>query len=213
MNLSKKLIYIMSFGLLTTISCDREFDSEGVSRVTTYATLTMQGEVWNRIPQGGTWTDPGVTAKEGEADIEVKVGGDVVDVNTPGAYAISYTATNKDGFSSTLYRYVGVISPSVEGVDITGSYKRDAGAFGVSTVTKIDENLYTTDNVGGVATGGPSTTVYFYHYDEGLLAVPSQDVMGSTFSCTNATIEVGVSYSWIVVNSGYGPALRNFVKQ
>ena len=173
----------------------------------------MQGEVWNRITQGGTWTDPGVTAKEGEADIEVTVGGDVVDVNTPGAYAISYTATNNDGFSSTIYRYVGVISPSVEGIDITGAYKRDAGAFGVSTVTKIDENLYTTDNVGGVATGGPSTTVYFYHYDEGLLAVPSQDVMGSTFSCTDATIEVGVSYSWIVVNSGYGPALRNFVKQ
>ena len=193
MNSSKKLTYIMAFGLLTTISCEREFDSEGVSRVTTYATLTMQGEVWNRIPQGGTWTDPGVTAKEGDADIEVTVGGDVVDVNTPGAYAISYTATNKDGFSSTLYRYVGVISPSVEGVDITGAYKRD--------------------NVGGVATGGPSTTVYFYHYDEGLLAVPSQDVMGSTFSCTDATIEVGVSYSWIVVNSGYGPALRNFVKQ
>ena len=98
MNLSKKLIYISAFALLA-ISCDREFDSEGVSRITTYATLTMQGEVWNRIAQGGTWTDQGVTAKEGEADIEVTVGGDVVDVNTPGAYAISYTATNKDGFS------------------------------------------------------------------------------------------------------------------
>jgi hypothetical protein len=213
MNLSKKLIYIITFGLLATISCDREFDSEGVSRITTYATLTMQGEVWNRITQGGTWTDPGVTAKEGTADIEVTVGGDVVDVNTPGAYAISYTATNKDGFSSTIYRYVGVISPNVEGIDITGAYKRNAGAMGVSTVTKIDENLYTSDNVGGVATGGPSTTVYFYHYDDGLLAVPSQDVMGSTFSCEDATIDVGVSYSWVVINSGYGAALRTFVKQ
>jgi hypothetical protein len=206
------LNYTIAIALLMMAGCEREFDSEGVSRITTYATFKMEGKVWNRVTQGGAWTDPGVTAKEGESDIEVTVGGDVVDVNTPGAYAISYTATNKDGFSSTLYRYVGVISPNVEGIDISGAYKRNAGALGVSTVTKIDENLYTSDNVGGVAVGGPTTTVYFYHYDEGLLAVPSQDVLGSTFACTDATINVGVSYSWAVINPGYGTVLRTFEK-
>lgn len=64
-------------------------------------------------------------------------------------YTITYTALNKDGYSATEYRYVGVIAPNVKGIDMSGKYKRNAGALGVSTVTKISDNFYKSDNVGG----------------------------------------------------------------
>lgn len=210
---TKIFLIIAIFGQIVFTGCSDQLDSEGISKITYYPTITLKGERWNRITQGGTWTDLGVTAMEGETELTPVIGGDVVDVNTPGVYVITYTATNKDGFSLTEYRYIGVISPNVEGIDLTGSYKRNAGAGGTSTVTKVGENIYTTDNIGGVAEPGATTTVHFYHYADGLLGVPYQLVVGSPFFATDATVDVGVSYSWLVVNPGYGTALRTFEKQ
>jgi len=191
--------------------CDEE--SEGVSRTTYYAIIALKGNQWNRVTKGGTWTDLGAIATEDDKEIPLTVGGDVVDVNVPGVYTLTYTAVNKDGFSSTEYRYVGVIDPAVEDIDLTGKYKRNAGAFGVSTVTKLDDNFYISDNVGGVAVPGPGVSVRFYHYAPGKLAVPYQLVNGVPFYCVDATVEVGESYSWVVRNGGYGTQLRTFVKQ
>jgi hypothetical protein len=195
-------------------SCERDLETEGITtKITYYPVITLAGEQWNTIMVGETFSDPGVTAMEGDTEIDVVITGDVVDVNTPGVYTIEYTATNVDGYSATERRYVGVITPDVVGVDLTGAYKRTAGALGVSTVKKIGDGFYSSDNVGGVATPGPGTTVYFYHYEGNKLGVPPQVVAGSLFSCTNATVNIGVSYSWVVINSGYGTALRTFVKQ
>lgn len=190
----------------------RDLESEGVSKITYYPTITLTGDQWMTVAQGGSYTEPGVAALEGENQISVVTGGDAVDTSTPGVYTITYTATNRDGFALTTYRYVGVISPAVAGIDITGKYKRNAGAGGISTVTKVKDNLFTADNVGGVAAPGPSTTVNFYFYDTGKLGVPYQLVQGSPFYCTDASIVVGTSYSWVVINPGYGTALRTFNK-
>jgi hypothetical protein len=204
------------FLLLSTIgffsACERELETEGISRITYYPVLTLKGEQWNSIPVGGTFTDAGITAKEGETDIEVSKTG-TVDTSKPGVYTITYTAVNKDGYSASTRRYVGVISPQTAAIDLSGQYKRNAGALGVSTVTKLGPGFYQTDNVGGVATPGPATTVKFYHYEGNKLGVPAQLVNGSEFSAESATVKVGIEYSWVVINSGYGTALRTFVKQ
>ncbi|HMS29540.1 MAG TPA: DUF5011 domain-containing protein [Saprospiraceae bacterium] len=211
----KKIVNHIVYGILYTLiiflsSC--EGITEDVSQITYYPILTLKGEQWNTIDVGQSFTDLGATATEGGNEINVKVGGDQVNSNIPGVYTITYTAVNKDGFSATEYRYVGVIDPSVKGKDMSGSYKRNAGVFGVSIVTKISDNFYKSDNVGGVAVGGPASTVFFYHYNKDLLGVPLQIVAGSPFYCENATVQLGASYKWIVRNSGYGPALRTFLK-
>ena len=214
----KHRLYILSALFLAAAflsGCDDE-ETEGVSKITYYALITLNGEQWNSIPQGSAWADPGAVATEEGQEIELKVGGETVDTNTPGVYTIEYTAINKDGFPSTEYRYIGVISPDVVGIDLTGKYKRDAGDQGISTVVKVEgkANLYTTDNIGGVKTAGPATTVNFFHYAPGELGVPYQLVLGSPFYATNATVEEdGSAYHWVVINGGYGTALRNFNKQ
>lgn len=202
---------MIALTLFTASSCEEDKVTEGISTITFYPVITLKGEQWNQVPVGGTFTDPGATATEGETEIQVKVSG-TVDTKTPGVYVITYDAVNKDGYSSTEYRYIGVISPAAS-VDITGNYKRNAGAEGVSKVTKVSGNLYRADNVGGVAVPAPGDAVLFYYFDKGKLGVPYQLTSGNSFEATDATIKEGVSYSWVVINPGYGTALRTFVKQ
>jgi hypothetical protein len=95
-----------------------------------------------------TFEDPGATAHDDEGVLPVTVSG-VVDVNTPGDYTLTYTATN--GFLTTtvtrLVRVRDTIAPSIEGFaidprilwppnrrlrDVTVSYA-SADASGVST--------------------------------------------------------------------------------
>jgi hypothetical protein len=212
--MKRQLKYIAIVFVAFLWSCEITKDTEGISRITYYPLITLKGQQWNTVAQGSTFTDPGVTALEGDTQIEVKVSGSV-NTAVPGVYTIQYDAVNKDGYPATEYRYVGVIAPAVAGIDITGSYKRNAGAGGISKVTKISNNLFYADNVGGVAAAdiNPGLGVYFYFYDVGKLGVPYQLTPGNAFDCTNESIIVGVSYSWVVVNSGYGTALRTFVKQ
>jgi hypothetical protein len=203
------MIILSAFAVL---SCEEDKVTEGISTITNYPIITLKGEQWNSVKVGAAFTDQGATAKEGDKDIEVKVSGSV-DTKTPGVYVIRYDAVNKDGYSSTEYRYVGVISNAVWGGDISGSYKRNAGAFGVSTVTKVGDNLFRSNNVGGVAVPSPGEAVLFYYYDKGKLGVPYQLTPGNAFEAINATIKEGVSYSWVVLNPLFGTALRTFEKQ
>ena len=196
--------------LFAAFSCEEDKVTEGISSITYYPVITLKGEQWNQVAVGGTFTDPGATAKEGDTEIQVKVSG-TVDTKTPGVYVITYDAVNKDGYSSTEYRYIGVISAAAT-TDITGSYQRNAGANGVSKVTKVSGNLYKADNVGGVAVPAPGDAVLFYYFDKGKIGVPYQLTPGNAFECTNASIKEGVSYSWVVINPGFGTALRTFVK-
>lgn len=205
-----KLI-LMALTLFAAFSCEEDKVTEGISTITNYPVIALKGEQWNQVAVGGTFTDAGVTATEGGTEIEVKTSG-TVDTKTPGVYVIEYTAVNKDGYSSVEYRYVGVISPAAT-ADISGSYKRNAGVFGVSKVTKVEGNLYSADNVGGVAVPSPGETVYFYYFDKGKIGCPYQRTPGNAFECTNASIKEGVSYSWVVLNPGFGAALRVFEKQ
>lgn len=206
----KYMAMVVLTGLL--FACEPDKVTEGISDITYFPIITLKGEQWNEIAVGGTWADPGVIAKEGDTEIQAKASG-TVDVSKPGVYTIQYDAVNKDGYSSTEYRYVGVIAPAVKGVDISGAYKRDAGAFGVSNVSRVSGNLFYADNVGGVAVTDPSLGVYFYYYDKGKLGVPYQRTPGNAFEAINATIVEGVKYSWSVINGGYGNAVRTFVKQ
>ena len=134
-------------------------DKVGISRVTHFPTFNMSGDRYMSIVVGGSYTEPGVTATEGSADIPVTTSG-TVDANTVGVYDISYSATNKDGFSSSVTRTVAVIpAAEVTGVDISGKYA-NVGSFSyVATVQKLAPGFYVSDNVWG---GGSSAVIASY---------------------------------------------------
>ncbi|PTX12291.1 uncharacterized protein DUF5011 [Pontibacter mucosus] len=202
------MLSVMAFLLL---GCEKDDETANVSFVTTYPVVTLLGDQWEVLQVGETFTDAGAEAFEGETAIDFTTSGSV-DTSVPGVYVLTYTAVNQDGFSTLERRYVGVITPEAAAIDLSGQYQRTVGDRGISTVTQIEPGLFETNNVGGVAAPGPATTVRFYHYDVGMLGVPPQDVQGSEFAAVDATVIPGVSYSWIVINPGYGTALRTFVK-
>jgi hypothetical protein len=197
-------------GLL--FACEPDKVTEGISDITYYPIITLKGEQWNQVALGTKFVDPGAESKENGEVINTQVTG-TVDETKAGVYTIQYDAVNKDGYASTEYRYVGVIDPAVAGTDISGAYKRNAGEMGISNVTKVEGNLYHTDNIGGVATPNAGLGVYFYHYAKGKLGVPFQLTPGNSFEAANAAIVEGTQYSWAVINPGYGTAVRTFIKQ
>lgn len=211
-NIISKIFYVALVSILFT-SCERDLETEGITKkITYYAVITLNGEQWNVVPVGGSWTDPGATATEGGVEIPHVVGGDVVDTSTPGVYTITYSAINKDGYSSLERRYIGVITPAAAAIDLTGKYKRNAGSAGVSEVKKIKDGLYSASNIGGT-TPDIAVAVNFYHYEIDKINAPPQVVGGSLFYTTKGSVAIGTSYSWAVINSGYGDAVRTFVKQ
>jgi hypothetical protein len=193
-------------------SCQDE-TSSGVSKVTTYATITLKGDAASTILVGGTYTEPGYTAMEGTTDItkDLTVSGTVNPAKT-GVYTLTYTVANKDGFTISARRYVGVITPAAAAMDISGRYQRNAGVNGIATVTKTAyPGLYINDNPGGIA--DPGIDLYMFQTEATVVSAPSQDSSVGEFACTDGSYDSSNSlFNWVCVNSGYGTAVRTFVK-
>ena len=182
MNLKKQTMRIIKFLLILAAvvpfaACEKTEKPEntpdrvGISRVTYFPTFDMKGEQYMSLVKGGTFTDPGVTAKEGTADLQVVVTGSV-NTNTVGVYDIVYSATNKDGFSSSISRSVAVL-PAAEqaNVNIAGKYANTGSFAYVATISKLAPGFYLADNVWG---GGSAAIIpaYILTVDGQNLTVP-----------------------------------------
>lgn len=218
----KKYIYILTFFVLAFFSsCEKSLDSENVSKITSFPLIEVLGEKLITIPVGGPYTDAGAKAFAGTTEIKITTTG-TVDVNKPGVYIISYTAENEDGFKATSKRWIGVITSEAKADNLAGKYQRDAGKKGISTWTKVKDGLYKATDVGGAIL--PDQYVYVFNTEKDIVIVPVQPLggSGSDASCTNAegtekisflSRTVGdASYKWVIINSGYGTALRTFLK-
>jgi hypothetical protein len=175
----KKVLNIIGLVALCVIvfSCkkDNSFNypegTVGISKITNYPTFTMTGDAFASIVKGGTFTDPGVTAKEGSTDLKVTVSGQVNSA-VPGVYDLVYSAVNKDGFSGTVTRTVAVLpSAEVAGVDVSGKYA-NVGAFTYTAVwTRLAPGFYRTDNIWGGASKAVIAS-YIFCVDGTNLIVP-----------------------------------------
>lgn len=215
----KRITYLF-FLVMGVVFASCEQTSKGVSEVTTYPTIELKGDIALTISVGGTYVDPGVIAKEGETDITSAVVTEgTVDPSKAGVYTIKYTAYNSDGFKISKRRYIGVVTPAAAAMDISGVYKRNAGAMGLATIEKTKySGLYVNNNPGGIAieTGVNEIYVYMFHTEPTVVSVPTQDSSVGDFACTGGVYDASGAtplYKWVCVNAGYGTAVRTFVKQ
>jgi hypothetical protein len=202
------------------VSCNKDeihnTDSKvGISDVTVYPTVTLNGSQYMAVPLNGTFTDPGVVAKEGATTITSTTTG-TVNTSATGVYQLTYTAVNKDGFPASANRWVAVYStdPSAAANDFSGTYLR--ASTGVNSFwTKLAPGVYRVDNPGGAASGSSLSLIVFN--PTGLeIHAPSQKTNdGNTSSTSNETYTPGspAKYSWVFNNPGYGTASRTFTKQ
>lgn len=137
--------------ILTLGSCGDK-STEGLTRITYFPVITLQGESEMVIGKGSSYTDPGYVCTLNGEDLssQVTVNG-TVNTSKSGKYNLSYiTPNNADGFGASASRTVFVfdLNNPVEGFyGITPSSFREYGgktvAFGKET------RIYVLDNGDG----------------------------------------------------------------
>ncbi len=93
--------------VLTSCSDD---ETEGKSRITTYAVLELKGSAFETVQKGTAYADPGCVATLGTEDVSSKiVTSGSVNTNELGYYTLNYMVVNDDGFAATASRMVAVV--------------------------------------------------------------------------------------------------------
>lgn len=149
----KRFIYnIIPFMLVLLLfhACKKDETTGGGTHITTYPVLTITGDAYQSMVVGGKYTEAGVTAKEGDKPLEVKIAGSV-NTAKEGIYELKYSAINSDGFPGSISRYVAVLSAAPKG-DLSGNYSYQANAAYSSTMTKLAPGFYRFSNVWGAST-------------------------------------------------------------
>lgn len=150
--MKKNIIYAMllALGVITLASCDK--DTEGLSRITTYAVLEMNGESFMKVNVGGSFNDPGCVATMGGEDVtdQIQVNSNV-DTSKPGFYNVNYVVYNDDGFPASASRTVMVVDPN----NFAGVYLGES-EFGSRhyynapiNITKRADGTYLIDDLAG----------------------------------------------------------------
>ena len=135
--------------------------SQGVTRITYYPTITLEGSLYMTMNVGGAYTEPGFTAVMNGEDIskDVTVTNNI-DATTPGLYQVNYSFVNPDGIAANKVRYV-IVVPA--GDNIGGHYSSDpasfriasgktvayGGAFGVLVIPTTTPGTYDVDDLLG----------------------------------------------------------------
>lgn len=176
-NIMKKVIIALLITSTFFVACTTD-ETGGVSRVTNYPTINVLGDNPLFIPQGGTFTEPGVEAFAGDTEIPftttaagVYRGATTLDTNIPDEYLVSYTATNSDGFDASGTRKVivyktGDLITSIEGVYLCSVKRNNVYGNPASNYQNI-KYVYIWKNTNGTyqisdAFGG------WYQYGRGL---------------------------------------------
>ena len=159
----KKIFYIVVVAILTLgfTSCEKE--SAGLTQITYYAEIILEGDEQLVINKGSEYVEPGYKAVMAGEDVsnQVVVKSNV-DTQKSGIYSILYSVTNADGFVASVSRSVIVLdlSDAIEGfwkVDVPNSqriYQGGApvaykGAFEFLIINNGDGSYYVEDLFAG----------------------------------------------------------------
>ena len=97
-------------------SCEKE--SAGLTSITYFAEIVLEGDATMVVDKGSEFVDPGFTATMKGEDVTDKVEvNSNVDTSTSGVYSVVYSIVNADGFPASATRTVIVLdlSSAIEG--------------------------------------------------------------------------------------------------
>ena len=198
--MKKRYLFLLIAFISILSSCEKDpiisnDKHVGISRITYYPTFEITGGDVS-IVQGTPFTDPGIKATAGGAEVTVTTTG-TVDISTPGIYILNYSATNADGYSASAARNVFVIpSAEVPGVDLSGEYMTTGGTPN-ATITKVAPGVYFTTNCWG---NGSATIIpaYFFCTDGSTAEIPLQNGPAGHIETTMPGTYVNGLISWQV---------------
>jgi len=136
----KFLAIILFLSAAFMVSCTKESDNLGISYITYYADFDYEPLV--AIPVGGTFT-PGAVVTEKGNPIDYTIDGSS-DPSTIGIYEYYYSATNSDGYSSTVTQVIAVYNPTGAGTDVSGKIEDIGRPERKATISLVEgtPNIY-----------------------------------------------------------------------
>lgn len=117
----------VGLALLGLASCSK--DTEGLTGITYYPVVELDGPIYDQAVAGTPFVEPGYSASlNGEDYTDHVVVSTKMDTSNPkpGYYTITYSATNADGFSASATRYVLV---SENSDPVSGYYTTNPDSF------------------------------------------------------------------------------------
>ncbi len=188
--MKKKLLSMMTLVLavVALTGCDK--DSEGLSRITYYAVLELNGSANMTTQLGSDFNDPGCKATMAGEDVsdQVVTSGNV-NTNQLGFYKLNYQVVNEDGFAASASRTVAVVDKN----NFASAYFAES-QYGTRhyynapvTITKAGADTYIIDDLAGG----------FYSYGR----YPGYDAYGYDFFC-EAVIKLNADNSITLEETG-----------
>ncbi|MCQ2374704.1 MAG: DUF5012 domain-containing protein [Salinivirgaceae bacterium] len=109
----KNILKLIAISLVLFVAASCEEPETGLTKITYYAQVDLNGDQYMYATLGEDFVDPGVTATMKGKDVSdmVIVKGEV-DTEESGMYTLTYTVVNEDGFSASASRYVLVKDPA-----------------------------------------------------------------------------------------------------
>ncbi len=157
MNMKKILTFAVIAATLFTGLCScQKLTTEGVTRITYYPILTLEGESTVFLDKGATFVEPGYYAELNGEDVTSKV--EVksnINSAVSGVYSVNYSILNEDGFASNASRKIVVLDSNdpVEGIymvdktsERNGTYY---GGYEVLIIGQGNGNYSVEDLLGG----------------------------------------------------------------
>ena len=143
------LLAVLAFGFT---ACEED-QTANISEVTYFPSFELQGENPYLIDAGNppaSYEDPGVTVTEEGEEIEYDISHNV-DVNTKGFYTVTYSATNKDGYSAQETRTVIVGCPGDldKTLTVTGEAESSLGFTYEVSVERADNGKFKFNEITG----------------------------------------------------------------
>jgi hypothetical protein len=198
----KNLFYISIGFLLLFSSCKKE-DTNGVSKITTPAEITLKGDPEVYIVMGTQYVDSGVTVKNGEL---VKTISTVIP-GASGSYFVRYIVENNDGLTYSKTRKVFVLELGSDELDLSGHYDGARGAIGAGQ--------YTSDiSVDKVAKGVYKVSDFFAQYYEVFRGYGPDYACGGLLTYKGngvAIMPVNSNSPWGPFNFGQGKASASLI--
>lgn len=161
---SKLVMALACLCLLSLASCEKE--TANLTSVTYYPLFknTTGDGGFNLVANVGDDVSgilSGITAESDGELLETTSSGSV-DTQTPGVYAVTYTATNADGFDGSQTLIINVVCSEFDDQDISGNY--NGSGFGantaVVTVTKTGVGTYSVNKT--LASGNNVPSIFYY---------------------------------------------------
>ena len=210
-----KNMLLLSFIVALSVSCDED-ETEGLSKVTEFPEFEMTDAKYYFHEKGETYEEPGITAYEGGEEVPVETSGSV-NSDEAGVYTIEYTATNSDGYSKSVKRYVIVHHGGIADNDLTGTYAGGYYGDGTMEMTKIKNGLYQSTDVFGYGPPYPTPgkIVDLGEDADGvshLVVLPTSSAFGAVFKTPGTYTDQKLAYTLGIAGYGYIFAME-WIKQ